>query len=159
MELPTKRTNQKPLLARSGSGGAYYEDFIPFLVLELRQHFGIYILVGLCPSPQAEYKSRPQYMDPIHRNDFVYKSLGTRAEWRHRHFKAFFARQNLLIETSLRKDFPNWKIKPLLTWMDFIFRIIWLLGLSFFIVEMTIGFKGKHNDKRHIMYKAERNSF
>ena len=152
-------TNMKAHLSGAGKGGVQYRDFKDFTIEELRQHVGIYILHGLSPSPRLEYKMKPQGHDKIHGNDFVYRSLGQNAERRHRHFKAFFSCQNPAIEPPDRKKFPNWKVRPIIKWMNYIFPVTWMLGIAFSIDEMTMGFKGKHVDKRRITYKAEGDGF
>ena len=107
-------TNLKASLAGAGPGGTCYKEFKPFSVTEIRQYFGLYILQGLNPSPQIEWKLRPQREDKIHGNDFVFRSLGVNAERRQRHFKAFLATQDPRIDPLDRKLYPNWKIRPIL---------------------------------------------
>ena len=43
--------------------------------------------------------------------------------------------------------------------MNFLFKMIWLLGVAFSIDEMTIGFQGHHADKLRITYKNEGDGF
>ena len=120
-----KWTNTKAMLAGAGRYGICYSDFRDFTAQEIRQHIGLYILNGLSPSPRVEYKLRSQQMDKIHGNDFVYRSFGKNAERRHRHFKCFFSCQNPTIYTPCRKQYPNWNVRPLLSWMNFLFPSIW----------------------------------
>ena len=47
-----------------------------------------------------------------------------------------------LIEPPPKTKFPNWKVQALLMWMDFIFTPIWMLGVSFFIYDISMRFKG-----------------
>ena len=152
-------TNTKAHLAGAGKGGSYYTDYKDFTVTELRQHIGLYVLHGISPSPRIEYKFKSQGEDKVHGNDFVFRSFGTNAERRHKHFKAFFACQNPMINPPERKHYPNWKVRPIITWMNYIFPTIWMLGVAFSIDEMTMGFKGKHADKRRITYKVEGDGF
>ena len=98
------------------------------------------------PSPRVELKFRSQFQDKVHGNDCVYKSFGSNAERCHRHFKAFLACQDPRIESPPRDNHPNWKVRPLLSWMNFIFPTIWLLACAFSVDEMTMGFKGQHRD-------------
>ena len=153
-ELLAQRTNLKARLSGAGEGGVFYRDFVPFTIKELRQHVGLYIFHGLSPSPIFEKKFQPQVKDNLHGNDFVYSSFGPNAERRHHHFKAFFALKNPEIETPSRKRYPNWKVRPILQWINFINPLIWLLGIAFSIDEMTMRFKGKHQDKIIITYKT-----
>ena len=43
--------------------------------------------------------------------------------------------------------------------MNYLFPLIWVLGVCFVIDEMTIGFQGMHAGKRRITYKAEGSVF
>ena len=149
----TKFTNAKALLA--GAGDTMYPDWKPFTTKEIKQHLGLYMLHGLSPSPRVEYKFQPQRVDPVHGNDFVHSSFGPNAARRHKHFKAFFACQDARIQVPERKKYPNWKMRPFLKWMNKIFPLIWLLGIALAIDEMTMRFKGQHQDKKRITYKKE----
>ncbi len=53
----------------------------------------------------------------------------------------------------LKSSCLNWKVDPFLAW------IAWNLGQEFCCDELTIGFKGNHQDKMHISYKREGNYF
>ena len=50
-------------------------------------------------------------------------------------------------------------MRPFVQWMNYLFPLIWLLGDSFAIDEMKIGFQGMHTDKKRITYKAEGDGF
>lgn len=78
---------------------------------------------------------------------------------RHQMFKAFLSLQDPMITTPKRELYPNWKIRPLLTWMNWIFPTAWLLGMALSVDEMTMGFQGRHPDKKRITYKAEGDGF
>ena len=106
-----------------------------------------------------EQKSKPQSQEPFHWNDFIYHTFGTNAERRHRHFKTFLAIQDPEISTPSRKKYPNWKVRPLVQWMNYLFPLIWLLGSCFAIDETTIGFQAMYADKKRITYKAEGDGF
>ena len=150
--LWAKWTHLKATLMGAGTGGTTYSDYKEFSARELRQHFGLYIFNGLSPSPGIERKFKPQSADPIHGNDFIYHSFGPNAVRRHRHFKTFLAVQDPAVQSPPRKKYPNWKIHPLLKWMNYIFPLVWMVGLFFAVDEMTIGFQGMHVDKRRITY-------
>ena len=120
-------TNLKASLADAGKNGLCSRDFKQFTTKEIRQHLGLYVLQGLCPSPRVEMKFQLQHQDKLHGNDFVYRLSGSNAERRHRHFKAFFSCQDPRINPPSRDEEPNWKVRPLLTWMNFLFPTIWLL--------------------------------
>ena len=82
-----------------GAGKKVYKgEWDIFSAIELRQHFGIYLLQGLAPLPRIEYKFNPQCRDRIAGNDFVYNSFGSNAERRHNNFKAFLACCNPMIK-------------------------------------------------------------
>ena len=56
----------------SGAGKKVYKgEWDIFSAGELRQHFGIYLLQGLAPSPRIEYKFNPECRYRISGNDFV----------------------------------------------------------------------------------------
>lgn len=100
-------TNTKAIMA--GAGDSCYKEFKPFSRHEIRQHFGLYILQGLSPSPSIEMKFKPQSEDPVAGKDLVYNAFGPNAERRHKHFRAFFASQNPLLPVPSKKTHPNSK--------------------------------------------------
>ena len=59
----------------------------------------------------------------------------------------FFSLQDPSIKVPERSLFPNWKVRPILKWLNYICPLIWLLGIAFSIDEMTMQFQGKHVDK------------
>ena len=67
--------------------------------------------------------------------------------------------QNPAIEIPERKKYPNWKVRPIIKWLNIICPLIWMLGVAFSIDEMTMRFKGRHEDKKRITYKAEGDGF
>ena len=78
---------------------------------------------------------------------------------RHKESKAFLAYQDPVIEPPSKLQYPNWKLRTLLVWMNFIFPHVWNLDQYFSIYEMTIGFQGKHGDKRRITHKRAGDRF
>lgn len=72
---------------------------------------------------------------------------------------AFFVCQNPSIHLPSRQDYPNWKIRPLIKWINYISPRAWLLGKYISIDEMTIGFQGHHRDKLRITYKTKGDGF
>lgn len=113
----------------------------------------------MAPSPRIEHKFRPQSEDQVHRNNFIYHSFGANAERRHRNFNTFLVVQDPAIKMQPRQAYPNWKVRPLLNCMNFIFPLIQILGVAFAIDEMTRGFQGMHADKKCIPYKNEGDRF
>jgi Transposase IS4 len=152
-------TNFKAMLAFAGQKGYPYPDFTPFSIDEIKKHLGIYILNGLSPSPRVEMKFNPQSIDEVNGNDFVFRSFGSNAARRHKHFKAFFSIQDPRIISPDRSLKPNWKIEPLLKLIKMSSHEAWDLGEVFSIDEQTIGFQGHHKDKLRITYKAEGDGF
>ena len=45
-------------------------------------------------------------------------------------------------------------MRPILKWMNFIFRETWMLGISYSVDEMTMRFQGSHKEKIRITYKG-----
>ena len=133
--------NLKAKLAGTGPGGSYYLDFKDFTTLEICQYMFIYIFNGLSPSPRLKMKFNAQSVDRINGNDFIattlsQNSFGTRQ--RHAMFKSFLSIQNPLIDPSPRAKYPNWKIRPLLAWMNFIFPTAWLLDIALAAPNLSI---------------------
>ena len=52
-----------------------------------------------------------------------------------------------LIKPPPKTQYPNWKVQPLLMWMDFIFPLIWIIAITFYMDEMKMCFKGHHSGK------------
>ena len=52
----TSFTNKKAYLFNAGRGSTQYPNFTPFSVDEIMKHISIYMINGLCPSPQVEMK-------------------------------------------------------------------------------------------------------
>ena len=153
-ELLTKWTNLKSTLAGAGKGGTYYTDCVPLSVEEIREYVGLYVFHGLLPSPRIEFKFRSQHKDKFHRNYFIRGSFGPNAECLSKHLKAFFSCQNPAIDTPDRSEYPNLKVRHLLTWMNIIFPTIWLLSLCFSI-DVEPAFIAKH----HMSHKTKPEDF
>ena len=151
--------NLKATLAGFGEGGSCYYNLKPFSSRELWQHFGHYFFNGLAPSTRVEQKFKPQSQDLFHGNDFIYHMFGPNDERRHRHFKTLLEIQDPEISTPSRKKYLNWKVRPLVQWMAYLFPLIWLLGACFSIDETKIGFQGMHVDKKRVTYKSEGGGF
>ena len=157
-ELLARYTNQKASFF--GAGSTIYEDeWKEFTAREIRQHFGLYICQGLDPSNRVEKKFNPQRKDWLAGNDFVFDSFNGNARRRHKHFKAFLGVCDPLIRTPDRDHYPNWKVRPILKWMNYQCPLAWNLGRSIAVDEMTMRFQGMHRDKRRITYKNEGDGF
>ena len=53
------------------------------------------------------------------------------------------------------KQFPNWRVHPLLMSMEFILPRTYMIGVALSIDETTMRFKGHHADKKRITYRAK----
>lgn len=154
-----KYMNQKAMYSNAGKGGTVYRDFVPFTVEEMMKHIGIYILNGVSPSPQVEMKMSPQEQDEFNGNDMVYMALGKNAMRRHKHFKCFFAVQDPNKPIPSRKTHPNWKCEALLKHALRVCKEAVIPGEFSAIDEQTIGFQGKHEDKKRHDEKKEGDGF
>ena len=153
-------TNAKAKLAGAGPGGSYYPDFVDFTPIEIRQHFSVYIHQSLSPCPRVEmkFKTQVEAEDKINGNNCIANTLGQNSINTCRHnqmFKAFLALQDPMIPIPRCEKYPNWKVRPIITWMNFIFPTAWLLGIAIAIDKMTMGFQGCHQDKKRITYKVQ----
>ena len=120
---------------------------------------GFYFFDRLSPSPRIENNFYPQRQDVVHGNDVVYSSFGPNYERRHLHSKTFLSCQNPAIENPSRSVYPNRKMRPILKWMNFIFREAWMLGTSYSVNEMKLRFQGSYKDKIRITYKCKGDGF
>ena len=96
-------------------------------------------------------KIKTQAEDEMNGNNFVANTLQQNPIYtrrRHQMFKVFLSLQDPMIPIPKREKYPNWKVRPMLMWMNFIFPSAWLLGISIVINEMTMGFQGRHQDKK-----------
>ena len=141
-QLLANWTNLKATFADSGPNGSCYQDYKPFSALELRQHMGLYIFSGLSPSLRVENKFYPQRQDEVHGYDSVYNSFGPNSERRHGHFKIFLSFQNTAIDDPSRCVYTNCNMRPILKWVNFIFRGALMLGISYSFHEITMHFQG-----------------
>ena len=60
-----------------------------------------------------------------------------------------------LVKPLPKTKISNWEVQPILMWMEFIFPLIWMLGVTFSMDEMTMCFKGHHTEIIRIMDKAK----
>ena len=143
------------------AGNSYYKgEYTAFSIDQIRKHScAFYIFHGLSPSPRAEYKFNPQRIDPVNGNDFISNSFGPNAFRKHKQVKAFLSLQNPALPVPSRDVDPNWKIRPILDWMNYIGPRALSLGECASVDEMTIGFQGNHQDKLRITYKNAGDGF
>ena len=60
LELFTKWTNMKVILAGAGKGESCYRGFHPFTVEKVQQHIGLHVFNGVAPSSRIELKFKQQ---------------------------------------------------------------------------------------------------
>ena len=150
-----KYLNLKASLSNAGEGGDVYNNFSPFTVDELMRHISLYMHQGLNPSPQVEMKLKAQSEDPVSGNNMIAEAIGSNGVRRHREFKKFFAVQDPRHITPSRLTHPNWKCEPFLKHANIINREAVHVGEDVSIDEQTIGFQGKHADKKRHKEKEE----
>ena len=149
-----KWSNEKALLMNMGTPD-FYTTFKLFTVQEFEQYLYVFFWNGLNPSPQIEWKLRPEETDPIHHSAFVRKVLGPNPTLRLYHWKCCFACQYTKLAISSQKSQPNHTIDEHFFHLQIIFRYCWMPAHDFSIDEATMGFKGHHQDKLRIPYKKE----
>ena len=153
-------TNNRALLVGAGTQGSMYPTFEAFSHRDIEKHLAIYIMQGLNPSPQVEMKIASQMDDPCQGNDLIYQTFGGEGgKLKHKHFKAFFCVQDPKKATPSKVTRPNHKVDSLFRHMQEVSMRAWDLGPDISIDEQTIGFQGKHSDKRRITYKREGDGF
>jgi len=106
-----------------------------------------------------EMKFKPQQYDPVQGNDFITQHIGSNAERRWKHFKAFFALQDPRKDTPNRKVQPLHKVHRIVNWINYIGPMVMLLGEHAAVDEQTIGFQGRHGDKMRITFKRAGDGF
>jgi len=155
----TSFTNKKAYLFNAGRGGTQYPKFTPFSVDETMRHIGLYMLNGLCFSPQVETKFDSQERNQTNSNDMCNRVFGTYARRRHKEFKAFLAIQDPVKPVPPRKTHPNWKVQPLPKHAVMVSKAAIVLGKGLALDEETIVCKGRHPDILRITYKKEGGGF
>ena len=58
-------------------------------------------------------KFKPQRVEKVNGNDFIYNLFGPNTNWRHKNFEALIVLSTPLIEPSNKTKFPNWKVQPI----------------------------------------------
>ena len=86
--------NMKSVILGAGVPGGIYPGFTPFSYEEIERFIGLYMLQGLNPSPQVEWKSSSQRTNPINGSDLCNCVFGKNAVKWHHQFKAFFCIQD-----------------------------------------------------------------
>ena len=71
------------------------------------------------------------------------KTLECRPLGAMRNSSRYSCAQNPSIEIPIQNKYPNWKVCPLIKWINFLSTIVSALVFAFSINEITMGFKGK----------------
>ena len=64
-----------------------------------------------------------------------------------------------MIKSPSKEEFPNWRIRSFIKWINYQCPRAWQLGCSVAVNKMTMRFKVHHRDKLRIMYKDEGDDF
>ena len=96
-------------------------------------------------------KFKPQHVDPVNDSNLCCKGL----DKCHKKFKAFFDIQDPQKAPPPKASHPNWKVDPLLAWIQAVSMAAWDMGCYLCCDEQTIGFKGNHADKQWISYQKK----
>lgn len=84
----------------------------------------VYVCYKISRYHQRLNKSHRQYDDPVNRNNYVWQAAAGKDdnyERHHKHFEAFLLCQDSHHFPCYDRDiFPNWKVQPLLQWINFI---------------------------------------
>jgi hypothetical protein len=107
----TNYSNAKAMLSNAGQKGGIYTEFTPFSPQEIKSFFGLYVLHGQTPSPQIKMKIKSQLEDPVCGRDICHAVFRKKCrKKRHKHFKAFFACQDLIIGMNMKApNVANWR--------------------------------------------------
>ena len=104
-----------------GKEGNFYSDSQNVTSREIPQHLGLYIFHWLVLLPKLSNKLKSQTEDIIHERDFIMSSFNHNFEKQQKNFKAFFSVQGPSVDIPSRDELLNWKVRPLLEWIIFLF--------------------------------------
>ena len=139
--------------------GGSYDTFVPFTPDEVEKHIALYIVQGLIPSPTLSRKLSRQGEEPIQGNDLIASALGKGAGKRHQQFRKWFAIQDPLKVVPNRKEFPNWKVDPLLRHLNQVSMKAVHLPENLACDEQTISFQGRSIYKLRVKHKNAGDGF
>ena len=139
---------------RMSNNGEHYSNWHHnrdyFTAKDIRQMAGLYLLQGINHSPSIECKFNP--------NDNLFVQQNIKLS-RFHHFKSFFVCQDPTLVVPNKKTHPNWKVQPLIDWVNYIGIASWLCGPSISADEQTIAFKGRCSMKMRIKFKKAGDGF
>ena len=169
LEVMTKNSNQ--YATSLGAGGDYYPEFKAFKQVEIEQCFGLLYRNGLSPVPNIDL----MFADPRTRWAFgdarIRDLLGPASIIRFKQFRALFHIQhpsdNRYVMYNADSDKfvhsanpgPFAKLEPMLGYLRHGFMTHWIVGETFSMDEITVGFMGRHPLAKRITYKREGDGF
>lgn len=156
----TRITNTKARLMGMGTPEKY-PSFTDFSTDEVIKFIGLYVLQGLIPSAQLQYKFHSQSQDPVAGNNVCHRVFGGHSAGflRLKHFKYAFGLQDPLVATPSTKTHPTFKVDPFLKMMIESSTSSFTLGSHPAGDEQTMRFQGRSAFKLRITYKAEGDGF
>ena len=136
---------------------ALYPRFWYFSVKSFDKYIYLIYSNGLICYPQLynKFKTNDEY--PLQSNGFFVP--GPSAARLFKSFKCYFPVQDPVVPTPPFKTNPNWEIYAFFYHIQEVSWSALLLLLEIVIDEKTVGFKGRHQDKRQITHKAEGGGF
>ena len=104
----TKYTSVKATMADSGEpGNIFARKYKPLTSDDVRRQLGIYIIDGVAPTQQINFKMKPQSCDLTQRNDFVAKHVGPNSKLKRKIFRHLFGFQNPMTMPPSKKNVPK----------------------------------------------------
>ena len=87
----TKYTSVKAKMADAGEPGHIFSGkYKPLTLNEIQRQLGIYILDGVSPTPQLNFRMTPQSSDRTHGNNFVANHVGPNSKLKQNIFRHLF---------------------------------------------------------------------
>ena len=110
----TSWTNIKGILINCGQMGGIYPTWKPFIIKEINQFLGLYVLDSINISPRMEFKFRTQDEDLVNGNNLFSPLFDSDVNRQFKQFGTVFAVQEPILSIPSRNIAPNYKIDPIL---------------------------------------------
>ena len=91
-------------------------------------------------------KFKPKHLEKLRGNDLIYNSFDPNTNRHKNNFKELFSCPNSLTKPVSKTQLLNWKVQTLLMWVDSIFPLIWILGVTISIDKTTMHLKVHHKE-------------